>query len=265
MAVRPTRIGVAVAPGDDKFFAAYGGCGVLEDHFECVRNFAVVIEDVLSAEGTHGLGRIHAHRPMDDVQQMDAPIGQCSSGIVPEGAKAADAAIAVVGVVGSGSKPKIPVEPSRGIGVGRIAHAGGRAIAVNPRLGKRDLSDFSALHQFDRFLEMFTGTLLGADLHDAVVFRHSLHHLAALGQRVRERLFDIDILARFAGHDHGDGVPMVRGCNDHRLNVFVVEDRAKVFEAFGLSVRKLEAAVQIGYEWIGDGDDIDLISFQEIL
>src|SRR6266702_3786277 len=69
-----------------------------------------------------------------------------TSGIVPEGAKSADAAVAVVGVIRSGSKPKVPVQPRGRISVRRIAHAVRPTVAVNPCFGKRDLPDFSAMN-----------------------------------------------------------------------------------------------------------------------
>src|SRR6266851_9637079 len=82
---------------------------------------------------------------------------------------------------------------------------------------------------------------------------------------MRERLFDVDILARFASHDHGDGVPMIRSRDDHRLDIFIVENGAKVLEAFGLAVGQFESSVQIGNERISDGDGINLAGSQEIL
>src|SRR5437879_12477005 len=117
------RISVPIAPPDDKFLAAYRRCWILEHHLERVRNLTVVLDDIFSAEGAHGLGRINAHRPVHDVQQMHAPVSKRSSGIVPKGAKSADATVAVVGVIRSGSKPKVPVQPRGRSGVRRIAHA----------------------------------------------------------------------------------------------------------------------------------------------
>src|SRR5713101_444665 len=82
---------------------------------------------------------------------------------------------------------------------------------------------------------------------------------------MRERLFDVDILTGFTSHDHGDGVPMIRGGDDHRLDIFIVENGAKVLEAFGLAVGQFESSVQIGNERISDGDGINLAGSQEIL
>src|SRR5882724_1564742 len=265
VAVWSMRVGVAIAPGHDKFLAAYGRGRILEDHFERVRNLTVVLDDVFAAEGAYCLGRINAHRPVDDVQQMDAPVGERSTGIIPKGAKRAYAAIAVVGVVRSGPKPKVPVEPGGRIAVRRIAHAFRPAIAVNPCFGQRNFADFSAANELDGLLKMFARALLRAHLYDAVVFCGCLDHFAALGERVREGFFDINILAGFASHDHGDGVPMVGGGNDYCLDVLVVEDGAKIFVAFGLAVGQVDSAVQIGLEGIGDGDGIDLAGAKEVL
>src|SRR5260370_20487123 len=135
VAVRSMRIGVAVAPPDDKFLAAYRRCRVLEDYFERVRYLTVVLDDIFSSEGAHGLGSINAHGPVHDVQQMHAPVGKRSSGIVPKGAKRADAAVAVVGVIRSGSKPKVPVQPKGRIGDRGNAHALRPAVARNQSLG----------------------------------------------------------------------------------------------------------------------------------
>jgi len=87
-------------------------------------------------------------------------------------------------MIGGRSKPEVPVQPGGRIAVRRIAHAFRRAVAVNPRLGARDLADFSGAHKLDSFLKMFSGALLRAYLHDAVVLRRGLHHLAALSQRM---------------------------------------------------------------------------------
>src|SRR5260370_2374563 len=78
---------------------------------------------------------------------MDAPVGECSSGIIPKGAKTAYAAIAVVGMVRSRSKPKVPVQPGGRIGGGRIAHSVRPTVAVNPFLGKQHLPHFSPTSQ----------------------------------------------------------------------------------------------------------------------
>src|SRR5258708_36495527 len=57
---------------------------------------------------------------------------------------------------------------------------------------------------------------------------------------------------------------MVRSGDNHCLDIFVVEDGAKILVAFGLPVGQLESAVQIGNEGIGNGDSIDLASSQKI-
>src|SRR5260370_36484864 len=113
-------------------------------------------------------------------------------------------------------------------------------------------------------MKVLAGGLLSTDLHAAVVFCRRMNNSAALVKRMRERLFDVDILTGFTSHDHGDSVPMVRGGDDHCLDVLIVEESAKVLEALGLAIGKFESAVQIGYEGIGNGDGIDLAGSQKI-
>src|SRR5205814_1626507 len=57
---------------------------------------------------------------------------------------------------------------------------------------------------------------------------------------------------------------MVRGGDDYRLDVLVVEDGAKILEALGLAVGQFESAIQIGLEGIGDGDGVDLAGAEEV-
>src|SRR5262249_19430986 len=72
------------------------------------------------------------------------------------------------------------------------------------------------------------GTVLGADLHDPLVLPRRLHNGAALADVVRQRLLYVDVLARLAGQDRGNGVPVVRRGDDHRVHVLAVEHLAEV-------------------------------------
>ena len=63
-----------------------------------------------------------------------------------------------------------------------------------PALREMDLADAPVLHRLDRTLEMRTGPLLNAHLHDAVGAARCLHHQAAFAHIVGDRLFDVHIL-----------------------------------------------------------------------
>src|SRR2546421_9749628 len=58
---------------------------------------------------------------------------------------------------------------------------------------------------------------------------------------------------------------MVRGGDDYRLDILVVEDGAKILEALGLAVGQFESTIQIGLEGIGNGHCVELDGAEEVL
>ena len=70
-----------------------------------------------------------------------------------------------------------------------------------------------------------------ADLDDPLVLPRGLDHRPALGDRHREWLLDIYVLACLAGGDHLDRVPVV-GRGDHdSVDILAIEDRAEILDA----------------------------------
>ncbi len=69
---------------------------------------------------------------------------------------------------------------------------------------------------------------LHADLDDALVLAGGLDHLAAFPDVVGERLLHVDVLARLAGQDGPEGVPVVGRRVDQGVHVLVVEDTPEV-------------------------------------
>ena len=51
-----------------------------------------------------------------------------------------------------------------------------------------------------------------------------LDHRPALGHRVREGLLHVDVLARLGGLDEREAVPVLRGGDQHRVDVLAIED-----------------------------------------
>ena len=64
--------------------------------------------------------------------------------------------------------------------------------------------------------------------HDPVVLAGGLDHPPAFADVVADRLLDVDVLARLAGPDRGQGVPVVRRGDRDGVDVLVVEDLAEV-------------------------------------
>src|SRR5205823_3263728 len=85
-----------------------------------------------------------------------------------------------------------------------------------------------------------------ADLHVALVMPRRLDHAPALDV-VRDRLLDVDVLARLAGPDGGQGVPVVGGGDGHGGDVLVLEDVADVLlEARRLLLPRGDALERLG-------------------
>src|SRR5207244_1295923 len=95
-------------------------------------------------------------------------------------------------------------------------------------------------YQFAGQPEIASRALLAARLYDPFVAPGRLHHGPALGDGEAERLLAVDVLARLAGVDGDQGVPVIRRGDDHRIDVLEVEQLAVVGEGgAGLAGRLL--------------------------
>src|SRR6185295_7828639 len=66
-------------------------------------------------------------------------------------------------------------------------------------------------------------------LHHSVVFARSLHHLAAFLDCERDRLLDIDVLARLACPDCLQRVPVIRRSNRDRVDILAIEQLSNIY------------------------------------
>ena len=69
-------------------------------------------------------------------------------------------------------------------------------------------------------------------LNDPLVLAHGLDHALAFHDVVTVRLFDVDVFAGLASPDGAERMPMVRRGDRDDVDVFVVEDAAKVLHDF---------------------------------
>ena len=111
------------------------------------------------------------------------------------------------------------------------------------------------------FAQCGVGAALRAVLHDAVVFPRGLDELAALEDVVAARLLDVHVLARLAGPNRQQRVPMVRRGDRDGVEILVVEHLAEVLHALGrvaaaLLDRRAAGSEQpaVGIDQIGDLD-----------
>ena len=74
---------------------------------------------------------------------------------------------------------------------------------------------------------------LRAVLHDAAVLLRRGHKLTTFVNTVRQRLLDIDVLARLASPHRGERVPVVRCGDGNRVNLLVLQGLADVLVESG--------------------------------
>ena len=84
------------------------------------------------------------------------------------------------------------------------------------------------MNELDRIAHRRPAAIHRADLHDLVVPRRRLDHLAAFPHRVRRGLLDVDVLAGLERPDGGERVPVVRRGDDDGVDVLVVEHAPQI-------------------------------------
>ena len=167
--------------------------------------------------------------------------------------------ILVVGLLRRGSKPKVEVQSRRrlhrrfeGDAPPRLAGIAVRnqQTAVLAAADRRHLPGANG-----------GGAILRAVLDDAIVFSRRFDQVAALGNVMAARFFDVRVLARLAGPNAQKRVPMGwRGDGDD-VQILVVQNRSQISNALGriaaaalhhFAARIEQAAV--GIDQIGDLD-----------
>jgi hypothetical protein len=103
------------------------------------------------------------------------------------------------------------------------------------------------------------GTFLGPGLHDAVVLAGGLDHLAAFPDIVGNGLFDVYVLARLAGPDRHERMPVVGGRRGNGVDFLVFEQLTDVrigfelvafliFEGLGFAFHVIAVGVTDGHQ-----------------
>lgn len=206
--------------------------------------------------------------PEGDIEGVDAPTGDETEGVVgmeppgfPRlGGRVFDGFAVGVRGAGSGAEPEIVVESLRdGGGIhGTAGLAGG-----SPDVDFLQCTDAPIADQFDGALEFATGPLLGAELEDALVLTDGSAEELVFGDSQAHGFFQVDVLAGAGGGDRHRDVPMVRGGDEHGVDVGSFEDLAEVVAggAGGVAVMAMDAVtglVSVAEEDIADGGDAGL-------
>ncbi len=104
-------------------------------------------------------------------------------------------------------------------------------------------------------------------LDDPLVFAGRLHHAPAFDEIVRNRLLDIDVLARLARPNRGQGMPVIGGSYDKGGDVRVFKNAAHVFfdlwDLLLMFIHRLESVGDDVIIGIANRGDLDAIARRE--
>ena len=84
------------------------------------------------------------------------------------------------------------------------------------------------MYECDGVLKMGLTSLPLSDLHHPVTFTYRLQHGFCFGDGIGHRLFTINVLARLQGMNQLQAMPVVRGPDDHHIDVLLVKELAVV-------------------------------------
>src|SRR5262249_3493479 len=88
---------------------------------------------------------------------------------------------------------------------------------------------------------------------DSLMFVLGINNCLPLSQVVRQRLFDIHVLAGRASVDSHRYVPMIRCADQHGVDIFAIEDLFVVLGGNGLRVGELAALLEIDIPDVENG------------
>src|SRR5439155_16250008 len=141
----------------------------------------------------------------------------------------------VVGALRRRAEPQVPRQPRLHLLFRQVARL---ARAADAHGDGPDLPQPPAAHDLGRLAERAedVGPLLAAGLEDAAVLAGRVDAGPGLGQRQRERLLAVHVLARLAGQNRRDRVAVLRRGDADGVDVLAAEEFAKV----GVGIATLE-------------------------
>ena len=133
--------------------------------------------------------------------------------------------------------PEIPIQPRRYRSVFADPDRSPPIVVPGPRVER--LADLARMNFPDRLDDGRPRSPLRSHLHDAVVVASRLHRPFTFGRRVAARLFHVNVFAGRAAHDRCRCVPMIGCGDDQHIDVFVIEQIAKVGDDFWFLAARL--------------------------
>ena len=140
--------------------------------------------------------------------------------------------------------------------IGRLAETG-IDVAREADPDGMDLTERAGFDHLLGLLDALPVAPLRPHHHDAVIFARGLHHPLTFVDEYGHRLLDVNILARRAGHDRGQRMPVVRGRDDNALDILVLVHLPEIAVALGMGVPGVrQACLQAGLVTIADPNDV---------
>ncbi len=156
---------------------------------------------------------------------------------------------------GCSRRPQKPLPVDRrGIDVVLVADPS-RAVAVPGEVYFVDLAQLAGTNDLEGLLELRHAPLLRPHLHHAGVAILGVDGGGGFGGVVRQRLFDVHVLAGRAGVDRDRHVLMVGRGNDHRVDVVAVEKCPVVLGGKGAGFGQRAAGLEVFVPDVADGRD----------
>ena len=187
---------------------------------------------------------------------MRAPVGDVAAGVVVVVAKPAEKATWLVSYVRRGAEVEVPVEVGRLAARCFAAVAARMPIDVVPNSHKVHAADFAGLHHLLRRAIVRRRSMLRAVLHDAIVAAGRVDDRPPFGDGMRQRLFDVDVLAGGAGEHGRRGMPMVRRGDQYGVDVVAIERAAKIAIRRALAARPIARATRVAVVHVASSDEL---------
>ena len=247
----------AVAVGE-RGHPGHGQVRILPEDLVVVVSIAVVLKEVAAA-GSAGFEReAEVAGPDRQINDVRRHARRPTPAVIHPGT----VVIRIVGEDGveraqrGRAAPEVPIEA----GWRRLRHALADAIGhlVHDVEGANggDGAEIPGADQLDHAPVVLGGMDLGANLADGVALPDCIADSKAFRQVQRHRLLQIDVLARLAGGDGDQRVPVWRSGNDNRVEVFLLQHLAEIAVAFASVFELLHHRVAAGFPGIaGAGDD----------
>ena len=182
---------------------------------------------------------------------------------------------AVVGPVGGGAEPHVPIHPFGGRLGGKRAF---RRRAADRHMGGNHLAKHSVTNELDGSYELaaIRRALLHSSLENTARAADFADDVPRLANGQRQRLFAIDVLSRVGGHDGHRGMPMVRCADDNGIKIRPCQHIPEI-TIFGASfvlagfllvgvclLREIVGVVHLAGIDVADGNDLHARHFKKI-